>query len=101
MKTTEKTHLICATFMGVLVMAAMASQAANAAAPSTGKRPNIVLILGDDLGFADMGCFGGEIKMLDLDSLAKAGLRCTQATASLRWLTRTRTIGTTRPSWRR
>jgi arylsulfatase A-like enzyme len=39
------------------------------------KRPNIVIILGDDLGFADMGAFGSEIKTPNLDSLASAGVR--------------------------
>jgi len=39
------------------------------------KRPNIVIILGDDLGFADMGSFGGEIKTPNLDSLAREGVR--------------------------
>ena len=39
------------------------------------KRPNIVIILGDDLGFADMGSFGSEIKTPNLDSLANEGVR--------------------------
>jgi len=39
------------------------------------KRPNIVIILGDDLGFADMGSFGGEIETPNLDSLAREGVR--------------------------
>jgi len=39
------------------------------------RRPNIVIILGDDLGFADMGSFGGEIRTPNLDSLAKEGVR--------------------------
>jgi arylsulfatase len=41
------------------------------------KRPNIVIILGDDLGFADMGSFGSEIRTPNLDSLAKEGVRFT------------------------
>jgi len=39
------------------------------------RRPNIVIILGDDLGFADMGAFGSEIKTPNLDSLARDGVR--------------------------
>ena len=54
---------------------------AETPAPNTGKneskRPNIVIILGDDLGFADMGSFGSEIKTPHLDSLAKEGVRFT------------------------
>ena len=41
------------------------------------RRPNIVIILGDDLGFADMGSFGGEINTPNLDSLAREGVRFT------------------------
>jgi arylsulfatase len=39
------------------------------------KRPNIVIILGDDLGFADMGSFGSEIRTPNLDLLARDGTR--------------------------
>jgi arylsulfatase A-like enzyme len=38
-------------------------------------RPNIVLILADDLGYSDIGCYGGEIQTPNLDYLAKNGLR--------------------------
>jgi len=41
------------------------------------KRPNIVVILADDMGFADMGSFGGEIRTPNLDALAKNGVRFT------------------------
>lgn len=40
-------------------------------------RPNILLIVADDLGFSDIGAFGGEIDTPRLDALAKAGLRFT------------------------
>lgn len=40
--------------------------------------PNIVLILADDLGFSDLGCFGGEIDTPHLDALAAGGMRLTQ-----------------------
>ena len=41
-------------------------------------RPNIVLIMADDLGFADLGCYGAEIDTPHLDSLARDGLRFSQ-----------------------
>lgn len=46
-----------------------------AAAP---RRPNIVLIMADDLGFSDIGCYGSEIATPNLDRLAKGGIRFTQ-----------------------
>jgi arylsulfatase A-like enzyme len=41
-------------------------------------RPNILLILADDLGWSDLGCYGGEIKTPNIDRLAAGGLRYTQ-----------------------
>lgn len=46
------------------------------------KRPNILLIVADDLGYSDLGAFGGEIKTPNLDSLAEAGVKLTQFYAS-------------------
>ena len=42
------------------------------------KRPNIVIIMADDLGFSDIGCYGGEIATPNLDRMAANGLRFTQ-----------------------
>jgi arylsulfatase len=47
----------------------------RAAAPA---RPNVLLIVADDMGYSDAGCYGGEIRTPNLDSLAKNGLRFTQ-----------------------
>lgn len=41
----------------------------------TDKRPNIIVILADDLGYSDLGCYGGEIHTPNLDKLASEGLR--------------------------
>ena len=41
-------------------------------------RPNIVMIMADDLGFSDIGCYGSEIPTPNLDQLAQGGLRFTQ-----------------------
>jgi len=41
-------------------------------------KPNIVVVLADDMGFSDIGCYGGEIETPNLDALAKDGLRFTQ-----------------------
>jgi arylsulfatase len=53
-----------------------AAAAFASTAPPT--RPNILLILADDLGFSDPGCYGGEIETPNLDRLAKGGVRFTQ-----------------------
>ncbi|MAS95977.1 MAG: arylsulfatase [Verrucomicrobiales bacterium] len=42
------------------------------------EKPNILLIVADDLGFSDLGCYGGEIDTPNLDSLAEGGVRLTQ-----------------------
>ena len=43
-----------------------------------GEKPNVVFILADDLGYSDLGCYGGEIETPNLDALAANGLRFTQ-----------------------
>ena len=40
-------------------------------------RPNILLIVADDLGYSDLGCYGGEIRTPVLDNLAQQGVRYT------------------------
>jgi arylsulfatase len=57
----------------VLVIAESTCQAAD---PPQGK-PNILLIVADDMGHSDLGCFGGEIKTPNIDALAARGLRAT------------------------
>ena len=54
-----------------ILIAALATEALAA-------RPNILLILADDLGWSDLGCYGGEIRTPNLDSLAQGGIRFTQ-----------------------
>ncbi|HWQ54479.1 MAG TPA: sulfatase-like hydrolase/transferase [Bryobacteraceae bacterium] len=47
------------------------------AAPT--RRPNIILILADDLGYGDLSCYGGEVATPQIDRLAREGVRFTQA----------------------
>ena len=60
------------------------------------KKPNVVLILNDDMGFSDIGCYGGEIDTPNLDRFAAGGLRfsqfyntarCSPSRASSAWRT--------------
>src|SRR5213595_525313 len=62
------------TLPGLLILAVLVS---GAAAQPVG-RPNILIILADDMGYSDAGCYGGEIATPNLDALAKDGLRFTQ-----------------------
>lgn len=63
--------------------------AALSCGPCSAARPNIVFILADDLGYSDLGCYGGEIETPQLDALAKGGVRFTQFYNTARcWPTR-------------
>lgn len=46
--------------------------------PEKQDQPNIILIMSDDVGYSDIGCYGGEIRTPNLDALAAGGLRYTQ-----------------------
>ena len=77
----------CACFI-LLVLAACAAD--QSAAPGAGnaqavaaKRPNIVYILADDLGYADLGVFGSEIPTPNLDALARGGMLLTDFYAAM------------------
>jgi len=76
-----KKQLVTRLVAGALALtAAWQPLTASAAAPA--KRPNILLILADDLGYTDLGSFGGEIATPNLDHLAKTGVKMTQFYAS-------------------
>lgn len=57
---------------------AAALPAAVSCSPEKGARPNIVVILADDMGYSDLGCYGGEIETPNLDNLAENGIRYRQ-----------------------
>jgi arylsulfatase A-like enzyme len=65
-------------FSLVVALAAHFPCLADAAAGAADRPPNILLILADDLGYSDLGCYGGEIRTPNLDALAAGGLRFTQ-----------------------
>jgi arylsulfatase len=56
----------------------MSLAAAPLVAQERGRRPDIVLVVLDDLGFSDLGCYGGEIDTPNIDRLAAGGLRFTR-----------------------
>lgn len=59
-------------FLAAMLAIACSSMALGA------DRPNIIVILSDDMGFCDIGCYGSEIQTPNLDALAAGGLRFTQ-----------------------
>jgi arylsulfatase len=61
-----------------LSLSLLALVLAAAAARGDPAKPNVVVILSDDMGFSDLGCYGGEIATPTLDALAANGLRFTQ-----------------------
>ncbi len=62
---------------------------ASAQAASQPTRPNVLVILVDDMGFSDLGCQGGEIETPNIDALAAGGLRFTDFYNTARcWTTR-------------
>lgn len=64
-------------FLG-FVLAMIAAAPLTASAQTGNSRPNIILIMADDMGYSDVGCYGSEIKTPNIDRLAKEGVRFTQ-----------------------
>ena len=65
---------ILAVWVGITVVLATPAIATE----PDGLQPNIVVIMSDDMGFSDIGCYGSEIETPNLDRLAANGLRFTQ-----------------------
>jgi arylsulfatase A-like enzyme len=59
------------------VKLATAGLAAASRSSSAPQRPNIIVMLADDMGFSDLGCYGSEIRTPNIDSLANSGVRFT------------------------
>ena len=67
-------------------------------APADTPRPNVILILVDDLGWADLGCSGSTFyETPNIDRLAKDGLRFTQAYAACTVCSPTRAVSSVNP----
>jgi arylsulfatase A-like enzyme len=62
-------------FLAIAVASAFLAQADGTRGS---QRPNIVLIMADDMGYSDIGCYGGEIRTPNIDRLARGGLRFSQ-----------------------
>ena len=72
---TKKTYLKVFLFTANLLVWSGFIKTNAQSSKSQSKKPNIIVILADDLGFSDLGCYGGEIETPSLDWLAKNGMR--------------------------
>ena len=74
-----------AVLLGAAALSACTQRGSSSApvAVAEGKRPNVLFILADDLGYADLGIFGSEIPTPNLDQLAKSGMLLTNFYAAM------------------
>ena len=71
-----KTNISIAHFLSILLLVGiMLSCSEKGSEKEISKRPNIVLIVADDLGFGDIGCYGGDIETPNIDDLAFKGIK--------------------------
>jgi arylsulfatase A-like enzyme len=71
-------NILITQIKNILLLIITAAASPAGAEPASPSRPNILLILVDDMAFSDLGCYGGEIETPNLDRLAAKGLRFTQ-----------------------
>ncbi|WP_249356605.1 arylsulfatase [Maribacter sp. ACAM166] len=62
-------------FFGLFCIACKQESVTSNVKTEKGAKPNIIVIMADDLGFSDLGCYGGEIETPNLDRLAMNGVR--------------------------
>jgi len=65
---------LAVTLAGIALLPSLSAQGAA----KTTRRPNVVLIMADDMGYTDIGCYGSEVRTPTLDRLAEEGVRMTQ-----------------------
>lgn len=70
--------LAVASSIALALLAGVATSAMGAA-PARADLPNVVFILADDLGYGDIGVYGGRVPTPNIDRLAREGLRFTDA----------------------
>ncbi len=68
-------NIMISKALPLVALALTAGACSSSTAKKENARPNILFILADDLGYSDLGCYGGEIQTPNLDRLAQNGLR--------------------------
>ena len=74
MMNKKKTYRYIKLFFSVLLASTIMLSCTKQEKEIT-KKPNIVLIVADDLGFGDIGCYGGDIKTPNIDKLSHRGIK--------------------------
>lgn len=72
------TSRFCALVLCASLLNGVAAIAAPIPPAKDRSRPNVILIMVDDMGYSDIGCYGGEVSTPNIDMLAREGLRFTQ-----------------------
>ena len=67
----------CHTVLFLVLMSLVAEMATSQSKKMSSKKPNVIVILTDDMGYSDIGCFGSEINTPNIDKLADNGIRFT------------------------
>lgn len=62
----------------IIILTSCSGHKEKASIQTNAVKPNIIVILSDDMGYSDLGCYGGEVETPNLDALAANGLRFTQ-----------------------
>ena len=92
--TTDYTRrkLLSAAATGGAALAAVAANTARSVAQTPARRPNIIFILADDMGYADLSCYGRrDLVTANIDRIAAQGTKFTQAYANSSVCSATRT----------
>ena len=67
--------IVISSLLAILFAGCVAEDPDSTSASTPDTRPNILLIIGDDMGFSDLGVYGSEVATPNLDALANEGLR--------------------------
>ena len=78
MRDSTRRGFLCGVWAGAVGLWAALPLVAGEKPEADMDRPDVVIIIGDDIGYSDFGCYGGEIETPNIDKLAAGGLRFTQ-----------------------